>query len=75
MIAPVMQSGSVNLTMPVLSITHVSVPVLAAFPRLSPLVHCYHPTPPSPCALGQQVTIYCLGYCLMSLLSLLFSHS
>ncbi len=73
--APVMQSGSVNPTMPVLSMTHVSALVLVASPWLSPLVHHYRLTPPSPCTLGQQVTAYCLGYRLVSLLSLLFGHS
>ncbi len=59
MIASVTQSGGVSPTMPVLSMTRASVPALVPFPQLSPLVHRYHPTLPSPCTLGQQVTTYC----------------
>jgi len=60
----VTQSGGVNPTMLALSITHASVPALVAFPWLSPCIHHYLPTPPNPCALGQQVTAYRLPYCL-----------
>ncbi len=58
MIALVTQSGGVSPTTPALSITYASAPVQVPFPQLSPPVHHYHPTPPSPCTLGQQVTTY-----------------
>ena len=65
MIALVTQSGGVSPTMPASSMTHASVPVPVAFPQLSlPICH-YLSTPPSPCALGQQVTTYHLIYCLV----------
>ncbi len=57
-IAPVTQSGSVSPTTPALSMTHASILTPVPFPQLSPLIHHYHPTLPSPCALGQQVTVY-----------------
>ena len=56
--------------------THASALAPVPFPQLSPPVRHYHPTLPSPCALGQQVTallsralLSCLSYCLAALLS------
>ncbi len=59
MIAPVTQNSSVNCITPVLSMTPASVLAPVPFPQLSPLIRCYHPIIPSPCALGQQVIAYC----------------
>ncbi len=59
----VTQSGGVNPTMPVLSMTYASVLVPVAFPQSSLPIHHYLSTLPSPYALGQQVTAYQLSYC------------
>src|SRR5216683_3502772 len=68
----VLLNGGVSPMTPALSMTHASVPVPVPFPQLSPHVSSYRPIIPSPCALGQQVTVVLSRLivlpCLMSLL-------
>src|SRR5216683_8271903 len=50
-------NGIVNPMMPALSMTCASAPVPVPSPQLSPHIPSYRPITPSPCALGQQVTV------------------
>ncbi|SRR6266851_38507 len=63
--APVTRNGIVSPTTPALSMTRASVLAPVVFLQLSLPIHHYHPLSPSLCTLGQQVTTYWLGYCLV----------